>query len=205
MKVSVPRLFRPGTTRGSKLSDPSRKCVKSQSKCLIIGESLRCCRMRGAKNLFPHPQKKPSAFSAATVIVERAEILEPDGPGQSCHIYLHFSCQFPHLFIGDIDTLSELFEDLNEKCTEPQPSAWHLVGSWEMLTLFSKYGAWISSDALSNTWSYIWVIRALILHISKDEVGEEGGAGQVRGKWKRNNDASLLFICNNIPVTSLRI
>lgn len=120
MKVSVPRLFHPGTMRDSKLSDPSRKCVQSQSKCLIIGENLWCCKVRGAKNFFPHPQKKPSAVSAATVIVERTEILGPDGPGQSCHIYLHFSSQFPHLFIGDINTLSELFEDLNEKCTKPQ-------------------------------------------------------------------------------------
>ena len=48
------------------------------------------------------------------------------------------------------------------------------------------------------------VMRELILHISKDKVGEgRSDTGQVTGKWKHNSDSLHLLIFNHVPVTRI--
>lgn len=52
-----------------------------------------------------------------------------------CHIHLNSKSHFPHLFIGDINVLSELFGKLNEKLYKASEQ---LVGSQKMFTPASK-------------------------------------------------------------------
>lgn len=72
------------------------------------------------------PQKQPD-------VVKRTSFLEPDSLGQLCHICSNFRSQFPYLFIGDINILSELFGELNEKQYKALGDCMALGGSLEML------------------------------------------------------------------------